>query len=164
MQRPILAFTLAILIFGSVGAYARIASLVPSQRATGVSLPEAQGEFALELQFTCPLAADPFVLDAKTSLLVQFGQQELLHRQERVDTEQPLRIEAVKQLKSGKNILFLKAIPADEFLARSNAVRIRVLRNELPWAEHTLWSQPGEPFAGEIVLQVPEVLQEDAHE
>jgi hypothetical protein len=164
MQRPVLALLVSTLILGSVGLYARFTASLPVQRSVGNSPVAADTKYDVELQFTCPLEADPFVLDQKTSLLVQCEGVEIMRREGSVDTNQPIVLEQIANVVIGKNVFYVKAIPAGEHLARPQAVRLRVLNAGKMVAEKTFWSSPGEPFSGELVLEVQFHAQEAAHD
>ncbi len=162
-MRPILALLVATTILGGLRLYME---LRPTRTATFAQEPEtlAAGRFALEITLSFAAGPDPFALDLDQapSLLVLFRGAELLRVSEPVDAGIPVRREDLPQIAAGANEFFVRATPQDPDPRTARAVRLRLLRDEQPIAEQSLWSLSGEVVEGAVVLRVPNKPVESA--
>lgn len=155
-MRPLLVLVLALAIFGTLAVYERfVATLPPPERST-VELPEATGQFSLELTLSCDAAKDEFGLDDDPAVVVRMAGEELIRVDQAAAADESLRADDVAGIVAGRNAVFLRVVPAPDFIALPCAARLRVLRDENVIAENTLWSQPGGVIAGEVMLEVSE--------
>ncbi len=158
--RPLLALLLAGLILGGMQLYT---TLRPAPQRSEIAVRFAEGRFTLEVTLTFDAGPDPFAFETENApaLLVTFEGRELLRRTEPVPAGETVRIESIEGIVSGsgrrgRNEFFVEAVPQDSAGGLSRAVRLRLLRDEQPIAEHSLWSDPGEPVRGTLVFELTE--------
>jgi hypothetical protein len=142
-----------------VGGVALFIAQRDARRAAPVYVAEeAKGIFALDAVVSFSAEPDPFALDtggAKAAgLVVRLNGRDVL-REEKLKAGVAARAEAVTGVVVGKNELFVEANPPTDQLDRAHAVRVRVLRDGVPVAEATVWSEPGMPVAAPVSLDVP---------
>lgn len=145
---------LAFAIFGIVAAYERFLATLPPSAASTVEAPPALGKFSVVLTLSFDAARDEFALPDDPALVVSVGGHDLFRREDCVTAVESLKAEDVSGIAVGKNAFFIRAIPAEADLSRHCAVKVQILRDDILLAENTLWSQPGEVVAGEIVVEV----------
>jgi len=154
--RPIIAILISVVVLGGVGAFiaASTARRVPD--ATVFEQTAATGVFSLEITPTFDAEADPFALDL-IALQVQHAGNTILRRDDKCAANETLLVtefpENVKII-VGKNELYIQAFPGEGALAAANAVRIRVFRDGQPITDNTIWSEPGAPVEGTILVDV----------
>jgi len=153
-MRPLAVLFLAAVIFGTLAAYERFVGALPENHESAPEAPEAAGKFAVELRLSFDAAKDAFTLSDDPALLVRMGGRELIRRDERASAGEVLRADGVPGIVVGRNAFFISAIPDEQSGARSSAVQIRILRDDEVLAENTLWAEPGQPVAGEILVEV----------
>jgi len=153
-MRPLIALAIVVLVFGSVEAYMLFQDSLPVADVAESVVEHAGGKFSVELTLTFDAAPDGFALEP-VSALVQFDGKDLFRSAERIAAGTSIVIDNVKDILAGKNDFYVKIVAADERFDLQHAVRLRVLRNGAPIAEHTLWSDPGEPVEGVVRVDVP---------
>lgn len=129
----------------------------------------AAGTFSVEVTTSFPVEADPFALTAggatAAGLILKVNGVEVLRRTEGVKVGEATVASPVPAVVVGKNELFIEAHPPQDQLLRSQAVRVRVLRDGEPVAEKTFWSEPGVPLSATFPLEVPaEAKKEGGHD
>jgi hypothetical protein len=152
-MRPLLTVVIAVLVFGSVKGYMLFQDSLPKPPVIQTFARQAEGSFSVEIVLTFDAAADAFSLEP-TSALVQFHGEDLLRSQEPLPAGAPIVIEDVANVVAGKNSFYVKISAADDSFNSQHAVRLRVMRDGQPLAEHTIWSRPGEPVEGVIDVDV----------
>ena len=85
---------------------------------------------------------------------MRFNGQELLRVTERVSAGDPLRIDPLPGAVVGRNELFLEAAPPIEQGNRAHAVRVRILRDGVTFAEKTFWSEPGSQLLADFSFTI----------
>jgi hypothetical protein len=160
-MRLVLAALVWVLFVGGTWLYTqqRESSAAP-QEFTRV---EAAGIYALELTATFPVEADAFTLN-KTALTLSLNGKMVLKRTENLGAGERVKVDKVDGIKIGENEFFLEANPPDEILQRSNAVRLRVLRDGVPIADETRWSEPGTKLAVTFRLKIADAEKKVEHE
>ncbi len=159
-MRPLLALLIAALIVGVVQGYMWFQASLPRPELQRVEPAAAAGTFSLEITLTFDAQPDAF---EPTSLVVLHAGRELLRRDDRVPAGEGVKIE-IAELPVALNEFFVTASAGDEATPAARAVRVRVLRDGAPIAEQTLWSEPGEPVSGKVLVDVPADRREHAHE
>lgn len=180
-MRPLLAILIAASILGAVGAYMAFQANLPEADDVRQLARPAAGKFAIEITLTFDPQPDAFGFDAQTKAIVRFGPRDLLGDGMKLTAGQPNILDDVPDVKVGRNEFYVEFRGGDVSLAGedgfsfgqesntggfenlvSRAVRIRVLRDGVPvdGAETTLWSEPGQPVAGLVVVDVPAVGEE----
>lgn len=154
-MRPFLAAAVAIAILGGLQFYmSSRPAPVNNQRPPEVL---AEGKFDVALTLTFDAAPDPFAFDSSqaASVVVMFEGKDLLRMTEDVNAGADLKVEAVASVDAGRNEFFVEAVPKDRSSLRSRGVRIQIFRDGVLIGDQTLWSDPGAPVAGTIVIDVP---------
>ena len=145
---------LAMAIFGTVAAYERFLATLPANESSMVETPPATGKFSVVLTLSFDAARDDFGLPEDPALVVNLAGHDIVRRTDRVPATEPLRADDVSGIVVGRNAFFIRAIPAESDLMRPCAVQVKILRDDAVIAQNTLWSQPGDIVAGEIVVEV----------
>jgi hypothetical protein len=146
---------LALLIFGTLAAYARFLATLPSREVLHYQAPSAEGKFAVEVTLSFAAEKDAFSLDDDPAVVVRMAGSDLLKREGRVESTEPLRAEDVPGIVAGRNAFYVRAVPAEPFISQPCAVRLKIERDGQTIAENTLWSSSGGIVAGELVIDVP---------
>lgn len=179
-RRPLLALLVAALMLGTVKLYMIVQASLPEHASGRQITRAAKGNFAIDVTLTFAARPDSFQFETPgPTVVVAFGAHELLRRTDSVPPGTPLVVENVPGVVEGRNEFFIEVFAGDVSFAAENpsdatglatstaalahAVRVRVLRNgePLPGAEQTLWSDPGEPVRGAIVVDVPRAADEE---
>jgi hypothetical protein len=161
-MRPILALLLVVAILGGVQAYMTFQASLPAARPVQQIEAKAEGVFTADVTLTFDAEPDVFSLEP-TSVLVLFRGTELLRKDATVKAGTPLLISDIPGMAEGRNEFYVKATPPEDETDQSRAVRVRVLRDGIPVAEHTLWSEPGTPVEGAVQIDVPRATQAEEH-
>jgi len=181
-MRILLALSVMVILPGVVLAYLGFQATIPPVKAPPPVIEKAAGRFDVELTLTFDVAVDEFDLERR-SLVVALGKQLLLESSQPVKAGQPLLIKDVKGMAAGRNTIVVKAGVAEEpsataavgdddgfggfsleepaaakpveSVALYRAMRVRVLRDAVPIASETIWSEPGAAVQGVFDLTVP---------
>jgi hypothetical protein len=153
-MRPLLVLVLALAIFGALAAYERFVATLPEQSAAIEEPPAAAGKFSVELTLSFDAAKDEFALSDEPAVVVRIAGRDLIRSEQPVAAGQRLRVDEVTGIIAGSNAFFVSAIPSADFIGRPCAARLRILRDEAVIGENTLWSQPGDLVAGEVMVDV----------
>lgn len=153
-MRPLAVLLLAIAVFGTLAAYERFVDTLPANHESAAEIPTAKGKFAVEVMLSFDAAKDAFTLEDDPAVVVRMGGKELIRRDERATAGEVLRSDDVPGIVTGRNAFLIHAMPAEEHAARRSAVQVRILRDDEVIAENTLWSAPGQPVDGEVVVEV----------
>lgn len=154
-MRPLFALVTALLILGIVQAFVTFQAGIRAPRSVTTIEHVAQGKFSVDVTLTFDAAADEFSLEPAAVVVLHHGKEILLHK-EPVPAGQSLVAADVPDVVAGRNEFYVKAAPAESDAGASHAVRVRILRDGLPVADETLWSAPGEPVEGTVMIDVPE--------
>ncbi len=156
-MRILLAAALSGLILGGLAAYMNLRPTPGAGSGGPIVLQTASGSFSVDITLTFDAAPDSFAVDPSraAALLVLFHGKELLRATEPVSAGQPVRIEPIEGMLAGENEFFVHAAPSDADALLARGLRVRVLRDDLPIAEQSLWSEPGEVVQGIVVVSVP---------
>jgi hypothetical protein len=167
-MRPVLAVVIWIVLVGGLGLYVRSHEAVKTAQSFQSTL--AQGAYALEITPTFAAEPDPFALrteegEAPPALIVKLNGRELVKLTERVEAGAPIMIEPLKGLVEGSNEVYLEANPPIKETGRSNAVRVRVLRDGIPVSDRSFWSVQGSKIATTMLVNAAPVesQEEDGH-
>ena len=153
-MRPLLVALLALGIFGVLAAYERFVDTLP-QRAEAIHHEQtATGKFTVEATLSFDAARDDFALEDEPAVVVRMAGRDLIRADQPVTSGEPLRADDVAGIVEGRNAFFFRAMPAQEFISRPCAARIRVLRDEEIIGESTLWSTAGGLVEGELTVEV----------
>ena len=158
-MRPLLAIGIAAAILGTVEAYMLFQASLPHPKLERIEQPAA-GKFALDLTLTFAAQADNF---EPHSLQVLFAGQEVLSKTDPLPPGTPVVVD-LPTLVEGQNELFIQAGVGESDSKVARAVRARILRDGTPIAEQTLWSEPGEPVAGAMTIDVPQAAEDAPHD
>lgn len=162
-MRPFLALLLSLSILGAVGGYLRAARALQEREASQRESAEqqsAEGRFAVEVTLTFSAGGEnAFALEPtqSTAVLVRFRGRDVLRVDQPVAAGSPLRVDDVPEISAGANEFFVEAQPSAESLAAPHAVRVRVLRDDIPLADQVLWSDAGLPVRGTVRVDVPQM-------
>jgi hypothetical protein len=173
-MRPFFALIVVLTTLGSVALYCYFVETLPARPSSEDVLLVAEGKFNVEITLTFDANADTaFVIDP-TSVLVSLEGRNLINSSEAFTAGRPVIAEDVAAVKVGPNEFWVEVHAGDaadegrdsfsigldetageEKVAVARAVRVRILRDGIPIAEQTLWSEPGEPVEGKVSVVVP---------
>ncbi len=147
-MRPILAAVISFAILGGLWVYTQVRPLTVAPLPAAIPEATAAARYAMDVTMTFSAEPDPFALTVDAdqrpaALLVRFNGQELLRVTERLSAGDPITVDPLPGAVVGRNELFLEAAPPIKQGNRAHAVRIRILRDGVPFAEETFWSEPG---------------------
>lgn len=185
-KRPLFACVAVGVTLGSVALYAYfIKTLPPLPRAENL-LEVATGKFDIEITLSFDAEADKAFLLEPTSVEVSLEGESILKESQSFTAGHPVVAENVAGVKIGDNDFHVAVYSGDaarnltdtpnddsdtfslgsdepsdeEDYAVARAVRVRIFRDGRPIAEQTLWSDPGKPVEGQVLVTVP---AEEAH-
>jgi hypothetical protein len=160
-MRPLLVAALALAIFGALAAYERFVDTLPERNHANEEAPPAAGKFSVELTLSFDAAKDDFALENEPAVVVRMAGRDLIRADEPLTAGQPLRAE-VPGIVQGSNAFFVRAVPAQDFISRPCAARLRIFRDDDVIGENTLWSPPGGLVEGEVAVEVEREAGEQA--
>ena len=154
-MRPILAILVAVTILGGLSLYMSVRRSAWAGRSTPV-IEIAPGRFDVEVTLTFEAGPDPFALSATDapSLSVLLAGTELLRETDTIESGKRQTIQDVQGLEVGTNEFLVQANPADTSGDLSRALRVRILRDLIPVADQTIWSEPGQRVEGVILVDL----------
>lgn len=153
-MRPLLVVALALAIFGALAVYERFVDTLPERTHASQEAPPAAGKFSLDLTLSFDAAKDDFALPDDPAVVVRMAGRDLIRAEQSATAGQTLQADDVSGIVAGRNAFFVWAVPSPDFIARPCAARLRILRDDAVVAESTVWSQPGDMVAGELVVEV----------
>lgn len=158
-MRPLLAAAVFVGILGGLWLYSGFLQHVQSQRQAASResyQPEpASGDFAVVLTLTFAAEPDAFSLaENPPAVELLLGGETIFARRERVEANEPLRIEPVPGVAVGENRFHLIATPAAGAVRRA-AARIEVFRGAEQIAETTGWIEQGSRLDLPLIVDVP---------
>jgi hypothetical protein len=153
-MRPLLVTALALTIFGALAAYERFVDTLPEQIHASEGAAPAAGKFSVELTLSFDAAKDDFALENQPAVVVRMAGRDLIREEEPLTAGRPLRAEDVAGIVQGQNAFFVRAVPAQDFMGRPCAARLRIFRDDDVIGENTLWSPPGGLVVGEVAVEV----------
>ena len=187
-MRIVAAVLIWVVFVGGVWLYmhSRPTAPPPVQRAAATA---AGGRFTLEITTTCRLAPDAFAVrlattDRPAALAITRQGQPILRRTEDV-ARGTMLLDVTGKVVAGDNELYVEAYPAAEALdlatpvtpslpigpdafdaaaGAEHALRLRVLRNGQPVAEHTFWTGPVRKVGGTFAFYVAPAVAGDDHD
>ncbi len=163
-MRPLAAIVTSAVILGGLQLYMVLRERYRPPAPTFVER-FTEDAYGMELTLTFRAARDAFEFDDEGPVLsVLFRGDIVFAADDAVDANVPVVVDNIPGIVVGANEFVVHALTGGTDWDTSHAVRIRLLRNGLPIAEQTLWSDPGEPVRGTVFLDVPEALREDEHE
>ncbi len=186
--RLVLAAVFSLAVLGTVKGYMLFLHSLPAVASHRLSAASAaRGHFRVDVTLSFTARADAFSVEPMSLALSLQGGQRLLELTEPIQAGRVVTIDPVEGITEGLNELFIEiGTAADEDVGASpegadgfgagpvlaangaavaRAVRVRVLRDDVVIAEETVWSDPGEPVTGRIILDVPPAAGvDDAHE
>lgn len=128
--------------------------------ATAVKLSAAEGKYSVEVTPTFSAEPDPFALvsdrDAAAALTVTLRGREILARNDDVRPGVPILVDDIEGLVAGDNELLLEASPPNSEADQRHFVQLRVLKDGLPAAEETFWSEGGATVSGTLHFSLRE--------
>lgn len=166
MKRIATVLLLWVVVFGGLHLYLK---RLESERPSAAPPPrqaQAAASFALELTTTFSLESDPFALQTDNArkpaaLLVRIGQHEISTGISEVEAGVPVRIAPVQGVTPGMNEFFVEAFMPLESSGKNLAMRLRLIRDEIPLAEKTFWSEGENRIAGVFQVEVKEEKKEE---
>jgi hypothetical protein len=173
-MRPFFALIVVLTTLGLAALYSYFVETLPTRPNSENVLLVAEGKFDVEITLTFDANADTaFVIDP-TSVLVRLEGKDLINSSKAFTAGRPVIAKDVADVKVGPNEFWVEvhagdttdegadafAIELDEPTGEENvavarAVRVRILRDGIPIAEQTLWSEPGQPVEGKVSVVVP---------
>ncbi|QGJ69550.1 Hypothetical protein PBC10988_12320 [Planctomycetales bacterium 10988] len=175
-----------VVILGGVGWYLHTINLEKADPSTHSFATEEKPVERLSAELTVTfspqvdpfaLGSDPFSLPEENGnspalLSVQFNGEEVFQiTEENADTIQPgvpFAVDSLPQAILGKNELLVVATPPSDQASQSQAVRIKLLREDNLLQEETFWSGPGERLVASFRFELSEaslaVEDADHHE
>ncbi|MHC1724821.1 MAG: hypothetical protein AB9866_02160 [Syntrophobacteraceae bacterium] len=168
MKRIAAVLLLWVVVFGGLHLYLKRFEAMRPAAASPPRQVESSGSYALEITTTFSVEPDPFALQTDSSgkpaaLLIRIGQQEVSTEIPEVDAGIPVRIAPVQGIIPGMNELFVEAVMPLEMSGKSLALRLRLLRDEVPVAEKTFWSEGGNRIAGTFRVKLSEEKNKESH-
>ena len=163
-MRPLLAILVAVVILGGLQAYMRWRPRPQTTRVDPVTRI-AGGNFDLEVALTFAAGPDPFALDldAAESVVITLAGRDLLRETSPIAAGETLRVRDIKGIVAGPNEFHVRAFAQQENADLIRGLRVRLLRDNLPIAEQSLWSEPGQPVEGAILVDVRGESAADDH-
>ena len=166
-MRLLVALCVWVVIVGGLALYMNVQETTHAGPA--VVEQRAAGTFTLEITPSFTAEPDPFalLLDEKIkppALVVKLNGTEVVRKTDRVGAGKPLRVEAIAGMVTGANEFYVEASPPADQIGRASAVRVRVLRDDEPIAERTLWSEPGMRIATTFQLTIQAGASPRRHE
>jgi len=158
-MRFILAALIWLVMIGGLSFYIhqRDARVIP-QAQVQVAVELSASGYALEVTPTFGAEADPFALldegQAPATLVIRLGGKEIFRGEQPLARGETLRIVPLEGLVEGANELYLDASPSFQEAHLSHALRVRVLRNESPLLDRTLWGEAGSKVSGTVELML----------
>jgi hypothetical protein len=153
-MRPLVVATLALAIFGALAAYERFVDTLPERTHASEEASAARGKFSVELTLSFDAAKDDFALENEPAVVVRMAGRDLIRADEPLTSGTPLRADDVAGIVQGNNAFFFRAVPAQDFMSRPCAARLRIFRDDDVIGENTLWSPPGGVVEGEVLVGV----------
>jgi hypothetical protein len=160
-MRLLIALLLASAILGGVQLFMWFQASVPAPRVISFVAAPAEGRYSLELTLTFDAEPDAFDFDMASLRVSRQGKVVLL-RTQRLPAGTPILIEDLPGIVEGRNEFFVSVFVPDDGLAQMRAVRLRLLLDGQFVSEQTLWSPPGEPVQGTLVLEASSAAEPSA--
>jgi hypothetical protein len=155
-MRPLYALLLTIGLIGGMAAYIQFAKSV-NRPPTQFDVEFATGKFEVELERT--FAAVPFAAAEVKAIEVQLKQQPVFERLDSVPAGETIRFSIDEGVEDGENELVVMA--NREFLSEGlAAIKVRVLRDDIPVAEKTITGAPNMEMISGTVLFKAETVRE----
>ncbi len=154
-MRPLLAILTAVVVLGTVKMF-----LTMSRRDQNATAPPvetvAAGTFSVDVLLTFEAVLDPFALDEKDScsLQVDFRNHTIIRERSNIASGTLLASD-VAGIVEGPNEFWCFATAAETDDQLTRALRIRVLRDDVPIAEQWIASDPGGPVTGPVTVTIP---------
>jgi hypothetical protein len=154
MFRLLTALVFAVVILGGLKLYlGRLSRVAVPQ----IELPTMiEDRLRIDVTLTFDASPDPFALSGEqpNSIRVTCNGTPVLERHDAVPAGTPLQFDGMVPIAPGKNEFYVTAHPQEND-EQERAVRIRVSRGARVLAEQTLWSDPGAPVAGPVIVSIP---------
>lgn len=152
MKRIAAVLFLWIVVFGGLNLYMKRFEARQSANVPVFRQVQSESFYALEVTATFKVQPDPFSLRTENSsdpaaLSVRIGEREILRRAE-VEAGVPVRVKPVPSMVLGTNEFFVEANMPLELTGKNLALQIKLIRDGLPVAEKTMWSEGGNRIAG----------------
>jgi len=153
-MRPLYALLLTIGLIGGMAAYIQFAKSV-NRPPTKFDVEFATGKFEVEIERT--FAAVPFEAAKVKAIEVQLKQLPVFERSNAVPAGEAIRFSIDEGVENGENELIVTA--NREFLSEGlAAIKVRVLRDDIPVAEKTITGAPNmEMISGTVLFKAETV-------
>ncbi|MBI5569320.1 MAG: hypothetical protein HY914_05180 [Desulfomonile tiedjei] len=168
-MRPLVAALIWLILLGGLTLY--MTARQGPNRAISQELSRAEGLYSLVLTPTFDVEPDPFALQTDSSekpaaLVVKLNGTELVRMVEKVEGGKTIRVEPIKGLVQGKNEFYFEASPLIPEAQRSEALRVRILRDGRIIEDRSFWSEDGVRIAEtfSVNLETSKPSQENGHE
>ena len=169
-MRVLLAVAVWVALVGGLAGYMHRPRSQPARQPLAPRLQAAEGVYALEVTTTFAVEPDPFALDAEDgskppALVVRLGDREVLRKTSRLEGGAPIRVEPLDGLVTGNYELYVEAYAPAFLASKSQAVRVRVLRDGNPLAEKSFWTEGLGKVAGtfQFSLTARDAGEHDGH-
>lgn len=185
--RPLLALGLVIVTLGMVQAYVSFRDSIPQKKRTRIIAAPANGKFDLEVTITFDASVDAFT--QQQALVISRGETILFEADRPLKRGEQILIEDIPGITNGANEFRVEAFPTlsnevensddgfggfelenenepvkEPFVQPANALRLRIIRDEVELGDTTIWSEPGEPISGIVTVEVNDINVEAAKE
>lgn len=160
MKRIPFVILIWLVLVGGLTLYMDHRDSRPVAARTAAALDMAGGRYSVEVTPSFAAEADPFALAigdaAETSALsVTLRGRDLLSLAGGNEPGVPLEIANVEGVTAGDNEILLRAAPPPDAPSRRHFVQVRVLRDGLPLADETFWSEGGARVEGVLRFAAP---------
>lgn len=143
-----------IVLVGGLSLYMRHRDAHAPVAGPGVTLDIAEGRYALEVTPTFSAEPDPFALASdegdSPAIAVRMRGREIVKAGDAVRPGVPIRVDDVQGFVAGDNEVLVEASPPGGETEQRHFVHVRILRDGLPVAEETFWSEGGARVSGAL--------------
>jgi len=165
MMRVAAALVLWVVVLGGLDLYMARFDRSPSVTTSASRQLRTGATYSMELTTTFGVEPDPFALNTDASrepatLIVRLGSYEILRETQRVEAGAPFLVSPIQGMTPGLNEFFVEANMSLESSGRSFALRLRLMRDGLPVAEKTFWSEGQNKITGTFQVDIEEDKQD----
>lgn len=164
MRIPFVVLIWVVLV-GGLSLYMRHRDAHTPVAGAGVTLNLAEGRYALEVTPTFAAESDPFALASDTgdspAVAVRMRGREIVRAGDAIRPGVPIRVDDVQGFVAGDNEVLVEASPPSDDAERRHFVHVRILRDGLPVAEETFWSEGGARVSGALRFSLREGTEDE---
>ena len=162
-MRPLLAIIVVFAILGGLQGY--LSSRPTPKTWSEPEQQKARGKFEIKITLTFDAGPDPFSFDATEapSLLAQFKGEPILKRTDEIASGTIVESE-ISSIVAGQNEFFISVSPKNSDTYAARAIRVQITRDSPLIAEKSIWSEPGGPVGGTVLIDVDPRKVDQSHE